>query len=181
MNKKLFLLLLMASGLTAASAQMWVGGELSYQMNKTYVDILGTDTQHNITFAPEIGNDLNDKWSVAAKLQFSHEYNINDNIENTFSIRPYVRYYWGECGKLRMLLDGGFEASSTHARGEDYNINSFGLFLTPGVTYSLNDRIGLVAHMGAINWTNKRIDKDKDNTFNFRFNTEFSLGFFVNL
>lgn len=181
MNKKLFLLLLMASGLTAASAQVWVGGEMNYQMNSLHTNNSGTDTEHEFTFAPEVGIDLNEKWGVAAQLKFEHGYDGNHNLTNTFGIRPYVRYYWGHYDKWHILTDGGLDFSSTHVCGNDKNINSFGLFISPGVSYSLNDRFGLEAHFGHLDWTNRKVDDLKENNFNLFFDTEFFIGFYVNL
>lgn len=181
MNKKLFLLLLMALGLTTASAQMWVGGELSYQMTDKHIPKLGSNTEHEFSFAPEVGFDLNEKWGVAAQLQFSHSYDGNHNLTNTIGFSPYVRYYWGHFDKWHLLTDGGLEFTSTHLCGMDDNINTFGLFLSPGIDYSLNERFGLEAHFIHLNWTNRKADEYKDNSFNFQLNTEFSIGFYVNL
>lgn len=181
MNKKLFLLLLMASCLTAASAQVWLGGEMSYQMTDLHTNHSGTNTEHEFSIVPEIGFNLNEKWGVATQLRFEHGYGGNHDMTNSFIIRPYVRYFWAHYDKWHILTDGGLFFSSTHSCGTDENINSFGVFFSPGISYSLNDRFGLEAHLGDITWRNKNVDDFKENNFSLMINTEFSIGFYVNL
>lgn len=180
-NKKLLLLLLMASGLTAASAQMWVGGDLNYRMTDTHTPQLGSNTQHAFSFAPEAGFDLNEKWGVAAQLVYEHQYDGNNDLTNMFGIRPYVRYYWGHFDKWHVLTDGGVEFSVTHVCGKDQNINKFSVFISPGIDYSLNDRFGLEAHFGNLKWAYRKVDDFTVSDFVLHYDSDFSIGFYVNL
>lgn len=167
----------MASALTAASAQVWIGGDLEYQMNSSTKKSGDTNKSETFNIAPEVGYDLNNKWSVAAKLQFTHNYGDNGEINNSISISPYVRYYYYEFDKVRLLIDGGMNAGTTHVRGTESNINTFGLFLKPGVAYELNDRFGIEAHIGSLDWNKEKNYSD----FRLKLHTSLILGFYVNL
>ena len=65
--KKIILSAIVAVCAISANAQTWAGGSLGFNVT----DFDGaSETQMDLTLAPEIGYTLNDNWEVAAALKF---------------------------------------------------------------------------------------------------------------
>lgn len=65
--KKLFLSLIVAVCSLAASAQVYVGGQVGLWRN--------TDANHtSFNLAPELGYKLSDQWDLGLSIGFAHEY-----------------------------------------------------------------------------------------------------------
>jgi len=213
MKKVLLLCALMASTVTIASAQMWVGGSLSWtnQNSKTtddldnlieYSTISADRTSNEISFAPEIGYDLNDRWSVALSLAYAHNsvstdyhYNndpldcfpspvINQNSSvNSWAINPYVRYRVASFGNLNLFVDAGVAYQLSHTCGSDDTANGVVFHVNPGLSYRLNDRFVLVSHIGGIDYRHMWYDKAdyESNIFRMGLSNGLSVGFYVYL
>lgn len=210
MKKVLLLGALMASTFTIASAQMWVGGSLSWtnQSNDVTREVdelfgdnyLKEETSNTISFAPEIGYDLNNRWSVALSLGYAHssvtaEYSYNTpgcfqgngskqtSAVNTWAINPYVRYRAVSYGKLNLFVDAGVGYALSHLCGSDETANVVRFHVNPGLSYRLTDRFVLVSHIGGIEYQNQWYDKADvtHSTFNLELSNGLSVGFYVYL
>lgn len=185
--KKLFLAAFVAVASLTANAQIWVGGELGYNVERESNDGTTTYKDHEFTLAPEIGYKLNDKFDVAVALNFSHDDDefredgyTHTYSENSFSINPYIRYSFYKTGKFSAFVDGGFKYGFTHYCGDDENRINWGINVRPGIAYALTEKVGLVAHVGKVGWDYSKKDENKTNEFGFKVWNNISFGAYVN-
>ena len=205
--KKIMMTLAAVAVAATMNAQVWVGGEIGFNADKTTVKNNGVSndvTTNNFTIAPEIGYNLNEKWAVAMKIGFVHSEDngvIKSMIENAgfpvngkamtnaFSINPYARYTFFKAGNFSAFVDGGISYSTVHINNMSdvmNNINSFGVAINPGISYAVSEKVGLVAHLGDLSfntsWTKaKNVDiKVTDNKFNVSFWNAISFGAYYN-
>ncbi len=170
--KKIMMTLAAVAVAATMNAQVWVGGELGISTTKDKVERGGVSTDYNatnFTFAPELGYNLDEKWSVAIKLGFAHNeadadaqnlvsdfLPINGKLmTNSFSIKPYVRYTFVKAGNFSAFVDGGISYSSVHVNNLSKvinNINAFGVSVNPGISYAVSEKVGLVAHIGDLSY-----------------------------
>lgn len=191
MKKLISSAVILAANVTVASAQMWLGGNIGFNRNTT-TDGDKERVLNAVSIAPTIGYDLNEKLALAAMISYSHvstsyeNYaNNNSAAQNTYAIRPFLRYYFTECGKLRFFVDGGVGAAISHISGTDYETVDFSCHLSPGISYPVNDRISLVAGFGGLSYT-RTLDSDHDtdftaSSFAFDLSTDLYFGFYLNL
>jgi len=205
--KKILMTLAAVAVAATMNAQVWVGGQIGFNADKTTVKTNGVSTDvttNNFTIAPEIGYNLSEKWAVAMKIGFAHNEDngvIKSIIENAgfpvngkamtnaFSINPYVRYTFFKAGNFSAFVDGGISYSTVHINNMSKvmnNINSFGVAINPGISYAVSEKVGLVAHLGDLSfntsWTKaKNADiKVTDNKFNVSFWNAISFGAYYN-
>ena len=179
-------IVLLASVSGAASAQVWIGGNVGYNHSEAGYDVMWADVTGNTTadylhIAPEVGYNLNDKFTVALALSYDH----NEGSSNKWGFNPYVRYHFAESGPVRFFIDGGLIYAHSHFNGLDTDANTFGFSFNPGVSYAINDRLGLVAHLGELGYTHSHIGAPtgcfSNNNFNFGVTNSLSLGIYFNL
>lgn len=196
MKKNIILALLLLS-IAPASAQVWLGGELGLSINdasSTIDDRDYTSTMQRYTFSPKVGYDLNDHFAVGLHVGFSYSFFDNSRTsggqtdessytDRVLSLFPFVRYSFAEWHKVRFFVDGGvgydytFNGASTYSPQKRYYAA-----LKPGITYPLNDRFGLIAHLGELSYSRTEIEKsDPYNEFNFNLINDLQFGFFVRL
>lgn len=195
--KKAIILALLLLCIVPVSAQVWLGGELGFSFNEASNSHNGDDSSSSMqlyTFSPKVGYDFNDRFAVGLHIGFSYSFLSTDNTykgesyessytSRTISLFPFVRYSFAEWGKVRFFVDGGV--------GYDYNYDGSNRYypqrryyaaLKPGITYPLNDRFGLIAHLGDLSYGRKeKENSDSYNEFSFNLVDAFQLGFFVRL
>lgn len=181
--KKIMMTLAAVAFAATMNAQVWVGGEVGFNTNKSTVKDNGVSTSvtsNNFTFAPEIGYNLNEKWAVAIKIGFAHNEDNGDIkslieeysglalrgtklMTNAFSINPYVRYNFVKAGNFTAFVDGGISYATVHINNMSQvmeNVNSFGIAINPGISYAITPKVGLVAHLGDLSynamWTKQK-------------------------
>ena len=160
--------------LTMNAQGMYVGGSLGF--NTKSHD--GNTLNSSFSIIPEFGVNFNEKMAVGMEIGYSHD---NDKTNksgntgyelktNTFKVAPYFRYTAVRMGNLGLFADGKFSYStSTNKRdyvqssssNTKYTTNTFGVYIQPGVSYSLNDNFSLVAKFGNIfGFTSSKPDID---------------------
>ncbi len=149
--KKIFMMAVMAVAALSANAQTWVGGELGFTSSHTN----GVGTSKEFTIKPEVGFGLNEKFDVAIALGYTyssdklHKKFGGDRFStNEFEISPYVRYKFIKAGNFFAFVDGGLEYATLHYKGFSTNMNKFGVYVTPGIAYSVSNKVTLVSHLG---------------------------------
>ena len=197
--KKIFMMAVMAVAALSANAQVWIGGEVGFTSSHTNTNVAGfgvCDKAKEFVLQPEVGYSLNDKFDVAIKLGYAYasekelskagkEY---DNV-NTWTINPYVRYKFVKAGNFFAFVDGGIAYATAHAQGVKKNANTFGVNITPGIAYSVSNKVTLVSHLGEglyYNHTWKGTDEGKEvgfhqNNVGFRLFNGITFGAYVNL
>lgn len=148
-----------------SNAQLWFGGNVSAShsgsLEKKHVYPGGTtvDTvltkSNSFTIAPKIGFGLNEKLSVGIAPSFSTSTSSKvdkDNLikTNTFGVIPFVRYTFVEFGNFGILAEADLPISFGNGKwvmnGTETKMNptsSFGLTVTPWLTYSVSDNFSL--------------------------------------
>ena len=145
--KKLFLSLIVAVCSLAASAQVYVGGQVGLWRN--------TDDNHtSFNLAPELGYKLSDQWDLGLSIGFAHEYYKGVKL-NGFEVDPYVRYTVAKAGPVSFFLDGGFGFATAKAKRGDVESDSFNQWqigIKPGVKVSLSKKVDFIASMGFLGY-----------------------------
>ena len=133
-----------------ASAQWYIGGSVGFGSVKPS----GGDSEAVFSILPELGYQLNDKWSVGAKVGYHkgdgiaaviNSTNTRVDLTEEFIIRPYARYSAFTWDPVTVFLDGGIRFASVVDQG-----TRFGLGVEPGVAVTLTDHITFVTHLGYV-------------------------------
>lgn len=171
--KKIFVTLLVMVVAMAANAQIWAGGSLGFWTNS---EAEGSETKTMFKFAPEVGYDLSEDWSVA--VMFSYNVNKPEDGESTkaISVMPYARYNLLKAGNFKLFLDGAFEIASVDDGDEESS--AWGIGIKPGIAYSLTEKFSLVAHMGFLGYqdADEALRGDIQRGFGFNFDNNVSFG-----
>lgn len=145
--KKLFLSLIVAVCSLAATAQVYVGGQVGLWRN--------TDDNHtSFNLAPELGYKLSDQWDLGLSIGFAHEYYKGVKL-NGFEVDPYVRYTVAKAGPVSFFIDGGFGFATAKAKYRDWKSDSFNQWqigIKPGVKVSLSKKVDFIASMGFLGY-----------------------------
>ena len=183
---KMAVIVLLASVSCAASAQVWIGGNMSYNRTKTGYDLKygnekGSTSTNNFMIAPEIGYNLNRQFAIAMAIGYSH----SEGEMNSWGINPYVRYHFAESGNVRFFVDGGVKYMHTDMNGTETDLDGIGFAINPGVSLALNKRLGLVAHLGELSYTHAHVEAEtgcySNDEFLFGLTNNISFGLYFNL
>ncbi|MCD8236134.1 MAG: porin family protein [Prevotellaceae bacterium] len=152
--KKVLLTAIMGVFAMVSNAQVWVGGSLGFD----YTDVKDAGSVTSVSFAPEVGYNLNDKWAIGISIEeqyvnVSPEHGSSDN-GNNFAIAPFARYTFANSGKVSFFVDGGVIFGSTEFNTSNgfqkFNDSEsyWGIGIRPGVKIGLTDRLSLVTKLG---------------------------------
>lgn len=145
--KKLFLSLIVAVCSLAASAQVYVSGQVGLKRN--------TDANHtSFNLAPELGYKLSNQWELGLSIGFAHNYYDGTKV-NGFEVDPYVRYTVAKAGPVSFFLDGGFGFATAKAKRGDWKSDSYNMWqigIKPGVKVSLSKKVDFIASMGFLGY-----------------------------
>lgn len=155
--KKIMMTLAAVTVAATMNAQMYIGGNLGFNSSKDKTDPTDEQTVTGFTIQPEFGYQLDDKLGVGIVLGFGydktkHEGTISgvdyssEDKKTTFLIKPYLRYQCFTAGKFNVFVDGGLNFK-TVSRENFKNEMDFGLFVSPGIAYSVNEKWSIVAHL----------------------------------
>lgn len=199
--KKLFLsVLAIAAMATTANAQLWVGGGIGLSHNGGAIKT--DDTKHKtpsssaFSFAPMVGFDLSEQFSVGGKLNFrtttnkNYAYDFDDketvskSTTNTVGVTPFARYKFVEFNKFGLLAEAGLPiayASSKTDNGSQTTkgdpTTSVGLYVVPMLTYSLNDNFQLECGLNFLSLdATHSVTKDRDDSKNKVISNSFDFG-----
>lgn len=130
--KKLIIVFVTAIAMSfSASAQLYVGGNAGLSV------VAGNgNSSVNFSVAPEAGYNFNDSMAVGVALHFSNP--------STFYASPYFRYFFTKAGNFRFFAD------ATADLGTVSSSFYWGVSVNPGVAYNINNRWGIVTHLGSI-------------------------------
>ena len=143
--KKIAVFLFVAMVALSAKAQVYVGGSLGFWHND---DGKGKTTS---IIAPEIGYNINPKWSIGGTVILSHT-KLDKYNTNGFGIAPYARYSYYENERVRLFVDGGFGLSSKKEFNSDEREGGFEIGLKPGFSLKLNDKFSVLAKCGFLGY-----------------------------
>ena len=191
-RRKLYCILMffMLDGFTA-NAQMYVGGTFGFTSRK---DVNGV-SKSNFTIVPEVGFQLNEKFSIGMNLGYrkmgvtddgSFSYTCDKYV--SFGIAPYIRYNLYQYSKIRVFTDG--VASLWHVKykglqnagaetGNDIDGNRYTIGIRPGIAFDATDHFSFLAKIGWIGYSSTKMDGYKaTNTWNINADTDnLAIGF----
>ena len=126
-------------GVSAQDYKWWIGGATTI-----WSEDLGT----TVVVAPEIGRQLNSKFTIAASIGY-HSYSAKgDSRYNDYSgfiFNPYVRYTAFKKGVLFGFVDGGVELGL-----DDFDGIKVGL--KPGIAVAITNRFVVAMQFGFIGY-----------------------------
>ena len=148
-----------------AQGNMYVGGSLGYQTSSYD----GSSTRTIFTFSPSFGYWFKENLALGIELGYGSNTNeaTDPNLTNSsLSVSPYVRYKAIQLGKVSLFADGMFtystsnnESAGADGKAQDNKVNGWGIYVKPGIAYSLNDKFSLVARFGnAIGYSSSKPD-----------------------
>lgn len=159
--KKLFLTMMVAALSVAASAQVYVGGEVGlwrdYDKNHT-----------SFTILPEVGYRLSDRWSIGTVVGFSHDYMDGVKV-NGAVVSPYARYSYAKFGPVNLFLDGGFGFNTYKYKDSDGSRSAWQVGITPGIAVDVAKNLSFVAHVGFLGWRDADDDRSAFGSNGFGF------------
>lgn len=148
--KKIFALIAAVIVTLGASAQGWyLGGSVGFTGSKAD----GVKTT-NINVMPEIGYNLSETWAIGTTVGI--DYTKLDDVKLTLvNFNPYARYTFLRAGMVSVFCDGGVDLGFGKAKydGESGDTAvAFGIGIKPGVSITLSEKFGFVAHVGFLGY-----------------------------
>ncbi len=199
--KKIFPSVLAIAAMAAtANAQLWFGGSVGFSHSGGAVKTADTNHKNSGTstfsFAPMVGFDLNEQLSVGGKLNLrtqtnkNYTYDVNDketvskNTGNIVGVTPFARYKFAEFNKFGLVAEAGLPITYASTKTDNGSkttkgnpTTSFGLYVEPILTYSLNDNFQLECELNFLSLNaNHSVTKDRDDSKNKIINNNFSFG-----
>ena len=150
--KKLFLTLAVATIAIAASAQVYVGGQIG----------LYRDTDDNNTtfkILPEIGYTFNEHISVGSVIGYAYAYDSGNKVDQ-IEFSPYLRYTYAKLGPVQLFCDAnaGFTYYKFKPKnGADSDDTYWHAYLKPGIAVPVSDNLSFVSHIGQIGYDDATI------------------------
>lgn len=142
--KKIILSMLFVFAAVAASAQVYVGGALSW----THDD---SKDFNSFLLAPEVGYNINDKWTVGVELAYIHTKSAHDIKGNGFAIAPYGRFNFFQKKIVRLFVEGGLGFSTYKIKDGDSE-NGFEIGFKPGIAFDVTEHLSLEAKYGFLGY-----------------------------
>ncbi len=139
--KKIFASLAAVLVSVAMSAQIYVGGGLNFSDKYN-------GGEAGIKLSPEVGYVLNENLAIGGVLDFEvADFGAFD--EFNLDIAPYARYTFYKAGNFSIFADGSVDFNYNGGASE---FTWKGVFVKPGVSYAINEKFSLAAHMGQIGY-----------------------------
>lgn len=186
MIKKLFLVAIVAAmtvvGANAQEKKFWVGGTFGYTSSDAY-------PHEAFAIQPEVGYKLSERWAAGMQFRFGKGKmdagNSHSDVQ-TFGIAPVARYTLLRWKALTIFTKGiiGFwettgDTDFEDLVNEDISLTTVGLFVNPGFSLSLTDRIALAGSTNLFTCsyakTKNSFDSGESSTWTTNFNSPFNL------
>ena len=163
----------------AAEKNMWIGGSLGYEKTAPK----DGDSEITWSIAPEFGYSLDENWDIGIDLAYASyegpavnykKLTIGNDKVTAIQIAPFARYKIFSIGSFDILAKGTIFFESAKADNLDASIDTYGVYIAPVVTYSINETwsIGATLNFAEIGYSHAKGDKNlKDEEYDvFGFN-----------
>ena len=172
MNKFIGLLIVILIS-TGVTAQIYIGGEVSYAKGKTGEN---KEKLTSVLIAPEIGYKLKEKWAVGTSVRLESVEKGYSN-ETSYAIAPYVRYNIVKMGAITLFSDAALGLAMVEPDGGN-GATEWYAGIRPGLSIGINNRFSFVTHVGFIGYKDSsEINGDKSFSLNWS-DTNISVGFY---
>jgi outer membrane protein len=171
------------------NAQVFVGGNFSFNTSKNKTDDGATTTHkvsnYNFTLSPNVGKFLSEKVAIGLALNISLTGYISgvntETISKSSSIgaSPFLRYYAIKWNKVSLFGQGNigidFSSSSVKTGGvtnDGPKDTRLYFSIYPGLSYDINDKLSLETSLNILSFgyyyitTKDGSSKDKHSSFN---------------
>lgn len=157
--KKLLLTILAVAAISfTANAQLYVGGNVGFGVTASDG---GSATAWELS--PEVGYNFNDSIAAGVALTFA-------GSPFSFSVDPYFRWYFAKAGNAKFLADAILSA------GKVSDAFIWGLGVSPGIAFNINNRWSVVSHLAFIGYEGAK----SGGAFTFSLLNNTRIGFFYN-
>lgn len=141
----------------ALKSQIYAGGTFS---------VLNYSGSKQIIIAPELGYNINKKWSIAGTFSYYHLSGANE-----FAFTPYARFHFFEKNMFSLFIDGGIDMYLSDPK------LYWGVGLMPGMSLKITDRLSLVSKYGFLGYR----DSPTYSIYGVSFSSvDFKIGFYLN-
>ncbi|CAL2091146.1 outer membrane beta-barrel protein [Tenacibaculum sp. 190524A02b] len=160
-------------------------------------------------FSPKIGYTISNNLVVGLGLRYGYHQHENRNIDNStlnnnstnvnnsFTIAPYIKKYFSISERFLLSLQGELSylysqsklKNSINNRENKNGFDRYSIGIRPGVTYFVSKNIALEANLGFLGYTTSspknyenRNVKASNNNFSFNFNSSnivFGVAFYL--
>jgi hypothetical protein len=178
--KKIVLMMALMLAAVSASAQVYVGGGLGFIRQETDKLVSASQTLSvkttQIKILPEVGYELNERWSVGTVIGWEHSKTGRIN-EDVYKIAPYARYNFLHGERLNLFVDGGVSYANSKETGMDH-MNLWEVGFQPGISIRLSEHFMFVTKYGFLGYKETNQSGFKDKEYGFDFDTdELTFGF----
>lgn len=193
--KKILLSVAVLALTMTASAQYFVGGSVDLNTTGGNTKVDGVKADHDKTFGfninPKVGYFLSDKVAVGIGAGFGMSKDTDKTTTpgsdivataTEWNVAPFMRYYAMEFGAFSVFAEAqlGVGGYNTKVKTNGVEVKgtpamTYGLIVTPGVSYKLSKCIDLEANLNFMNlgytgtYSNDKDSKTKTSTSNFGF------------
>lgn len=159
--KKILMTIAAAFAAVSMNAQMYVGGSLGFNTSSDKTDQTKEITRNSFSIAPEFGMALDETMGVGILVNFGTSTNKTEyvgtaagtpSVESTvtaINLKPYLRYQFLKYGKANVFVDGGVNFG-VESQKDMKAAMDFGLFVTPGIAYNINETWSIVAKLNDV-------------------------------
>lgn len=159
--KKIMLMAAIMVASVSASAQVYLGGGLSFHS----YDPGAGDTKTTIGILPEIGYKLDDQISFGIALGYEHS-KQGSVKNNAFSIEPYFRYTFVRWNNVSLFGEAGFGYTHTEETtdvSDDVELttnkyNTWYIGVRPGLAIDVTDHLSFVTKIGWLGYKSSKQD-----------------------
>ena len=174
-----------------ANGQLFVGGSVGFNTSGGSTETNGVTVDHqtntNFSFSPSVGYFLTDKFAVGGSLSLLTNRVVTPgntetvDVQRTFGISPFVRYYAYRLNKFSIFGTGYLglgwntqKSTTGPITTTDPTTTMFRFGVTPSVSYDLTDKISLEAGINLLSMgynynTSKASNGDRSSSSNFYF------------
>ncbi len=163
--KKILMTMVAVFAAMNMNAQVYIGGSVALEAWSSQ-RLAGDKSETAFKLMPEIGYNLNEKWSIGTVIGYQSDKfngvkfgNVNLPSESAFTIAPYARYTFSKLGRVNLFVDGGLGFIS--ASKADWTELAIGF--QPGLAVNLTDNLSFVSHIGFIGYELLNPDGDDNN------------------
>jgi len=179
----LFVVTIATTGLKA-QALIGLGGGVYFSSRTSSDKSVKVPLVTGINFSPKVGAFINDKLALGVGFEWGktqYKYAKTDYAEQSitkiksWSVAPFVRYYFADVHKFSFLLEGSISyggSKTTNKVGDtdETDVKKYslsGVYLEPAFSYSINDRVSLEMTAGNIRYSISEEQTSKVKTSGF--------------
>lgn len=166
--KKIMMVAALAVASLSASAQVYLGGGVSFHSAKpAHFENASVDSKTTISLLPEIGYKLDDQISFGIGLGYSHS-KQGDFKTDAYSIEPYLRYTFARWNNVSFFGEVGFGYSHSENTTEvdddteltTGKVNTWYIGVRPGIAIDLTKNFTFLTKIGWLGYKSSKPDVD---------------------